>query len=150
MEVRRERAPEVQLECILVPLSEQIRLVQAGELDLALGRAFRLPSGLTSEMFRLDSAHTIALQEKPFTDSRPLAWRTLDGVGIQVPPIRYARQLSSFLEALRTDQGLSFTITPTGSTSLDVLLQQLPRGRSVQLGFDSFRIVDDGSWTGDD
>ncbi len=82
----RRRVPELQLECILAPVSEQVRLVRSGELDLALGRAFRLPAGLSSEVFRLDRAHVVVPRGHPLgASAEPLAWRALNDMRIQVP-----------------------------------------------------------------
>jgi hypothetical protein len=103
-----------------------------------------LPPELTHEVFRLDRAHVLLLPEHPLGSStEPLPWRLLDGFAIRVPSAQYALQLGSFLEALRCDRGFGFTISTSGSTSLDLSIDQLAQDPDgAQLGFDSFRTAD--------
>jgi DNA-binding transcriptional LysR family regulator len=144
MDVCHRLFPDLRIEMILAPIPEQVRMVQSGELDLAMGRAYRLPTGLTCQQFRLDRAHVIASRQQPFGASdEPLAWRALGDIGVQVPPVRYAPQLASFLEELKSERQLRFRVAATGSTSLDLSLAQLTRDRVVQLGFDSFQVPAD-------
>ncbi|MBV9170096.1 MAG: LysR family transcriptional regulator, partial [Chloroflexi bacterium] len=144
LEACRALQPELHVESILAPVSEQVRLVRSGDLDVALGRAYRLAPELTHEVFRLDRAHILAVPENPLASSRePLPWRALDGVSIRVPSAQYAPQLTNFLEALSRECGLGFLISTTGSTSLELSLAQLGQDvDSVQLGLDSFRAPD--------
>jgi DNA-binding transcriptional LysR family regulator len=144
LESCRRLFPDLRVEMILAPVPEQVRMVQLGELDVAMGRAYRVPPGLTYRPFRLDRAHLIASRKHALGDSdEPLPWHGLDEVGVQVPPVRYAPQLTSFLEELNTARRLSLRVTPTGSTSLDLSLGQLTRNDVVQLGFDSFQVQSD-------
>jgi DNA-binding transcriptional LysR family regulator len=41
LEACRTLESELEVECILAPVSEQVRLVRSGDLDVALGRAYR-------------------------------------------------------------------------------------------------------------
>jgi DNA-binding transcriptional LysR family regulator len=141
IEICQRLFPDLRIEMILAPVPEQVRMVQSGELDVALGRAYLLPPELTCHQFRLDRAHLIASRQDALgASAEPLPWRALGDLGVQVPPVRYAPQLTSFLEELKSERRLSFRVAPTGSTSLDLSLVQLKRDRLTQLGFDSFQV----------
>jgi DNA-binding transcriptional LysR family regulator len=133
--------PDLRIEMILAPVPEQVRMVHSGELDVAMGRAYRIPPGFTCDPFRLDRAHVIASRQHALGESdEPVPWDALGNIGVQVPPVRYAPQLTSFLEELKTDRRLSLRVASTGSTSLELSLAQLTRDGVVQLGFDSFQV----------
>src|SRR6516225_6525900 len=59
LETCRRLFPDLRVEMILAPVPEQVRMVQSGELDVAIGRAYRVPPGLSCHPFRLDRAHVI-------------------------------------------------------------------------------------------
>jgi DNA-binding transcriptional LysR family regulator len=141
METCQRLFPDLRIEMILAPVPEQVRMVQSGNLDLALGRALHIPPGLTNHPFRLDRAHVIASRQHALgVSDDPLPWHALGDIGVQVPPVRYAPQLTDFLEELKSERRLALRVALTGSTSLDVSLTQLTRDGVVQLGFDSFHV----------
>jgi DNA-binding transcriptional LysR family regulator len=144
METCHRLFPHLRIEMILAPVPEQVRMVQSGELDVAMGRAYRVPPGFTCLPFRLDRAHLIASRQHALGESdEPLPWMALGDVGVQVPPVRYAPQLTTFLEEIKAERRLSLRVAPTGSTSLALSLTQLTRDDVVQLGFDSFQVQSD-------